>query len=125
MIDKEFRVRNGLVVNNTLITANVTTGNVGIGTSSPGYKLDVVGTINAANVLVNGAPITGGAGYFQGNSGDKGDASGADIFRVHSNTMTQSVTIHSGFNAIAAGPINIVGANTTLLIQTGARVTIV
>jgi hypothetical protein len=30
------------------------TGNVGIGTSTPGYSLDVAGTINTANLLVNG-----------------------------------------------------------------------
>lgn len=36
--------------------------NVGIGRTDPGYKLDVVGTINASAVLVNGAAITGGRG---------------------------------------------------------------
>ena len=38
------------------------TGNVGIGTSTPGYKLDVNGTVNATEVLVNGSPISGGGG---------------------------------------------------------------
>lgn len=30
-------------------------GNVGIGTSLPGYKLDITGTVNAASLLVNGS----------------------------------------------------------------------
>ena len=42
--------------------------NVGIGRTDPGYKVDVVGTINAAGVLVNGAPITGGSGISNTNN---------------------------------------------------------
>jgi len=34
------------------------TGNVGIGTTTPGYKLDVAGSINTTGVNVNGSPIT-------------------------------------------------------------------
>ncbi len=34
-------------------------GNVGIGTTTPGYKLDVNGTINAAGLNVSGSPIAG------------------------------------------------------------------
>jgi hypothetical protein len=35
-------------------------GNVGIGTSNPLYKLDIAGTVNATNILVNGQPLTSG-----------------------------------------------------------------
>ena len=86
---------------------------------------------NASNAAFNMANAafaqanTAGGGYFTGNNGDKGALNAGDIFRVHSNTMSQSVTILSGNNAICAGPLNIVGANTTLTIQTGARVSIV
>ena len=33
------------------------TGNVGIGTNTPGYALDVAGTLNATNILLNGSAI--------------------------------------------------------------------
>lgn len=36
-------------------------GNVGIGTTSPGYPLDVKGNVNAYNYLVNGTPISAGS----------------------------------------------------------------
>jgi hypothetical protein len=35
-------------------------GNVGIGTATPAYRLDVNGTLNATSILVNGQPISGG-----------------------------------------------------------------
>jgi hypothetical protein len=37
------------------------TGNIGIGRTATSNRLDVNGTINAANLLVNGAPLTSGA----------------------------------------------------------------
>lgn len=114
---------------NGLITMAITYGNVAIGRTTAGYKLDVVGTINASAVLVNGSPITGGSGgggaFFKGNNGDVGSGTGlGDIFRVHTNTLTANVTIPSGNNALAAGPITI-ALGKVLTIQSNARVSIV
>ncbi len=41
-------------------------GNVGIGTATPTFKLDVAGTLNATNIFVNGVPI---GGAFSGTAG--------------------------------------------------------
>lgn len=81
---------------------------------------------NAAYTVANAAfGYANNLGYYSGNNGDKGNATGlGDIFRVHSNTLTQNVTIYSGNNALAAGPIT-VASGTTLSIQTGARLAIV
>lgn len=81
---------------------------------------------NIANLAYNQANTGGGGGaYFSGNNGDVGSASGlGDIFRVHTNTLTENVTIYSGNNALAAGPITI-ATGKTLTIQTNARVAIV
>ena len=52
MANKEFLVRHGLSVNNTVLVANVTTGFVGIGTNSAAYLLDVYGIANVSSALI-------------------------------------------------------------------------
>jgi hypothetical protein len=65
-------------------------------------------------------------GFYSGNNGEVGQqAALGDIFRIHSNTLYQNVTVYSGNNAVCAGPLNLLGANTSLIIQPGARVVIV
>lgn len=110
--------------------ANGTNGLVYIKSSNTFYA----NTINVTGYLYgNGSFLTGvvsqaapGAGYFQGNNGNTGNltAGTGDIFRVHSNTLTQNVTITTGNNAVAVGPLTI-ATNRTLTIQTGARASIV
>ncbi|MCA0959324.1 hypothetical protein LCL86_09740 [Muricauda ruestringensis] len=46
-------------------------GNVGIGTNTPNYELDIAGTLNATNILVNGTPLE--------NSSSPWTTTGSDI----------------------------------------------
>lgn len=88
----------------------------------PAYR-----TANAAFVHANAAfdkANTGTGGYFAGNNGYIGEPVGlGDIFRVHTNILSQNVTIFSGNNAIAAGPIAI-AVGKKLTIESGSRVVI-
>lgn len=106
----------------TLIVAD-TAGD--ILTLEAGTGITITGdAINDKITIASTASGTGG-GYFDGNNGEVGSATGlGDIFRVHSDTLTANVTIYSGNNALAAGPIT-VAANRTLTIQANARVAIV
>jgi hypothetical protein len=63
-INKNFVVKNGLEVNQKLILADAVTGRVGIGTSLPGYLLDVAGGIGVTDVYVKNNLYTAGVGTF-------------------------------------------------------------
>lgn len=118
-----FIIRNGKATTEYMRITSA--GRLAIGRTTADYEIDVNGSVNASALLVNGSPISGGGGaYFSGNNGDTGDATGlGDIFRVHSNTLSQNVTIYSGNNALAAGPIT-VDSGKSITIQTGARMVI-
>ena len=53
-VDKNFVVRNGLEVATDLLYTDISTGNVGVGTTLPSTKLDVHGGIGATNISVSG-----------------------------------------------------------------------
>ena len=69
---------------------------------------------------VTGSKFAGGTaagGYFKGNNNDRGATfSGKDdIFRVHTATLSNSVTIATADNAICAGPLTVAdGVNLTV-----------
>ena len=65
--------------------------------------------------------VTLGVGFFQGENGSRGDSSAGkgDIFRVHEQTLNTSVTIASGDNALAAGPLTVSTSGTVNLTVNG------
>ena len=70
-------------------------------------------------------PTVVAGGYYAGNRGNVGSNDGLnDIFRVHANTITANITIPSGNNALAAGPLTIQNG-IKLTIGTGSRTVIV
>jgi hypothetical protein len=65
--------------------------------------------------------VTLGVGFFQGENGSRGDSSSGkgDIFRVNESTLNTSVTIASGDNASAAGPLTVSTSGTVNLTVNG------
>ena len=85
-------------------------GNVGIGTSSPTQKIDVVGTVKATSFVGDGSSLTGIAA---GATGGGSDA----IFWENGQTVTSNYTITNGKNAGSFGPITI---NSGVTVTVGA-----
>ena len=75
---------------------------------------DIANTTITAGKLVAGA---GGVGFFQGENGNRGDANAGkgDIFRTHESTLNTSVTIASGDNGLASGPLTVSASGTVEL----------
>ena len=65
--------------------------------------------------------VTFGAGFYQGENGSTGDTTNGkgDIFRVNESTLNTSVTIASGDNASAAGPLTVSTSGTVNLTVLG------
>jgi len=80
----------GSIANNFYVYDNVasavrmtvasTSGNVGIGTTTPAYKLDVSGAINGTSVLVNGVPVASSTDtYWSANGGGRISYNGGNV----------------------------------------------
>jgi len=63
-VNKAFVIKNSLEVNQNLILADAVTGKVGIGTSQPGYLLDVAGGIGVTDAYVRNNFYNAGIGTF-------------------------------------------------------------
>lgn len=104
------KVGANLVANTTTLSLGNSTVNVSI--TSEGF-------------YVNGEIIQGSGGYYKGNAGVVGEVTAkGNLYRINSNTQSNSITIEAGENALTAGPISI-SDGFNLVINDGGRVVIV
>jgi len=93
-------------------------GDVGIGTTTPGYKLDVAGEINATGIRINGTPISGGGSQWSGTSPITYTAGNVGIGTTNPGVAIDVV------NSVAAGTgtarFKNTNANTQVIIDTVA-----
>ncbi len=98
-------------------------GYVGIGTSTPGYKLDVAGTINATAIYQNGSPFSSsqwmtGTGNISYNSGNVGIGTTAPTRRltvVDSDANAATLTLKtesSGLGVMDGFDLQLTNSNT-------------
>lgn len=65
-VDKDFVIKNGIEVNEDLIYGDASTQRVGIGLTTPGAKLEVVGDTVITGIASAGLAITSHDAYFTG-----------------------------------------------------------
>lgn len=154
MVSNTFNVRKGLIVANTLLTAE--NSKVGVNTASPSVTLHIASNdavilpvgntadrptaangmirynsdTNSIEVHANGSwgsisgPDVGGA-YFKGNDGTSGDPDSKNkLYRINANTQSNNITIADGENAITVGPM-VIADGFNLTIETGGRAVII
>jgi len=97
--------------------AVMSSGNVGIGTTSPSTKLHVNGTVTATAYAGDGSALTGISAGATGGGSD-------EIFYENSQTVTTDYTITSNKNAMSAGPITI-NNGVSVTVPSGSTYTIV
>lgn len=99
------------------VVANTTAFNIG--------NSSVNVSITSAGFYVNGEILQGSGGYYKGNAGAVGETTAkANLYRINSNTQSNSITIEAGENALTTGPIAI-GDGYNLVINDGGRVVII
>jgi hypothetical protein len=117
-VNKNFVVKNGIEVATDLILANADTNKVGIGSTSPGYLLDVAGTLAAQDVLVSGSTIltqdlqvgTSGSIFYVSDSSNAvgvGTSSPEYLLDVRSSVSTGQTALYVYGDLRVTGDINV------------------
>ena len=117
-VNKNFVVKNGIEVATDLILANADTNKVGIGSTVPGYLLDVAGTLAAQDVLVSGSTTltqdlqvgTSGSIFYVSDSSNAvgvGTSSPEYLLDVRSSVSTGQTALYVYGDLRVTGDINV------------------
>ena len=77
-LDEQINLTHNVSIDQATLFIDTTNNRVGIGTTSPSYNLDVVGSVNAYDLLINGSSIASGVtGQINSTSWNR---SGTDVY---------------------------------------------
>jgi hypothetical protein len=139
MADKDFVVKNGLVVNTAFTVNSTALYYNGSSVISNSYVITLGGnvtlnqttltigttSVNSSGFFLNGQVLETSGGYYKGNNGAQGNtANKANLYRINANTQTANITIEAGENAVTVGPI-VIDDGYNLTVETGGRAVIV
>jgi len=97
MADRDFVVKNGLVVNTNLIVANTSTNRIGILTTTPDAPLTVVGAANVqGNAVITGTANITGNSTITGNANVGGNAYFLTNINVNANVQLSNTQLLIG-----------------------------
>jgi hypothetical protein len=115
----------GLVIDENTLFVDSANNRVGIGTITPEYTLDLIGSANiSGTAYITGSTSIGGNALVQGTAVVSGSLSASSInntkaFYYNSRNISTSVTINSTDNVLSAGPITIVDGVTVTISDGG------
>ena len=131
MAEKDFTVKNSLVVN-TAFSVNSTAlyynGTAFANSTTISFGNSTVNTVvNSTGIYVDGTLFESGSdgGYYKGNDGVVGNTtSKGNLYRLNSNTQTANIVIAAGENALTVGPM-VINTGVNLTINEGGRAVII
>ena len=113
-INKAFVIKNSLEVNQKLILADAISGKVGIGTSQPGYLLDVAGGIGATDVYVKNNLYTAGIGTVATLNSTSGTITTLNSTNGTITNLTGTLGTITTFNSTNGSITNLTGTSGTI-----------
>ncbi len=114
-LDSQFIVKQNNVNSIPLIQGNFSSGNVGIGTTAPNYTLDVLGNVNAYDLLINGSSISSSvSGTVNSTAWNR---TGTDVYLANTGDSVGIGTTSPNANLDVRGNVSVNTSTRTLTID--------